>query len=170
VASGRSRRAGKSKALERVSKAENATPQISTEERERRRQRAKELVEQGRLGGPVYGAMGGRAPRRRAPTMVELVAEGIREESALVLQALLDGMRDDSPLYLRIASAKACLEYERVERDLQLREGVDVRAERSDYLRDEERSLAIAQRAREIIEERRRAENAIDVEPGDEDD
>lgn len=66
--------------------------EISDEERERRRQRALQLKEEGKIG-PQFGKLGGR-PRK--PRVSEILAEEARKDADQMLKVLKDGIRSDS--------------------------------------------------------------------------
>jgi hypothetical protein len=90
---------------------------LSDEERQRRRERALELVAQGKIGGARDGA--GRPRRRRAG---EIVAEKIENEASKIFAAVQDGLSDQQPIKVRLAAAKMALDIEQREAEIRLRE------------------------------------------------
>lgn len=66
--------------------------EISDEERERRRERALKLKEEGKIG-PQFGHLGGR-PRK--PRVSELLADEARKDADQILAVLKNGIRSDS--------------------------------------------------------------------------
>lgn len=99
--------------------AKKRTLNISEEERERRRQNALELTQQGKIG-PQYGKLGGR-PRK--PRATEIVAEKAKQHAEEIANVFLDIIQNqDEKSAAKLAAANSWLEHEQKEAQLQLQE------------------------------------------------
>ena len=76
------------------------------------RERARELVAAGKLGGAKYGRMGGR-PRK--PRAGELAAQQAAEHAEQIVQAFADALHPSQPPLVRLRAAVAWLDLERKE-------------------------------------------------------
>jgi hypothetical protein len=81
--------------------------------------RAKQMNEDGKMGGAKYGALGGarKTQKRRA---TEIVAESAAEHAEAIKQVFIDGIDDTNPIGVRLQAAKEFLKVEQddIERDL----------------------------------------------------
>lgn len=89
---------------------------ISEEERQRRSERAKQLVKQGKIGGVQKGA--GRPKKERAS---EVVAEKIREDGERIYRALRKALNSKSDS-VALKAALAMIQIEREEEEYQAKE------------------------------------------------
>lgn len=92
-------------------------PAVTEEERKRRSQLARRLHEQGRFGGPEFGAMGGR-PRK--PSVNEHLIEHFRERSDLIVRAVESNLRSKNKAHrMRAAEfvSKLELEHDKAQRE-----------------------------------------------------
>jgi hypothetical protein len=103
--------------------------QISDEERQRRRDKAKELVAAGRIGGPRPGS--GRPRKKRAS---EVIAEKVERRANEVSGALFDGLKPHQPQTVRNDSARTLLAIEEKEHLLRREEERELRAASRDEL------------------------------------
>src|ERR1043166_1444853 len=93
---------------------------ISEQERERRREMARRLHAEGRLGGSEFGKLGGRPRKVRAS---ELVAERAKDEAKLIAQTFLDALQSEKvPMHVKVAAAEKWLAIEHREDELKLKE------------------------------------------------
>lgn len=90
---------------------------MSVEERERRRQRALELVKQGKIGGPRPGS--GRPRKRRAS---EVLNERIEKNAEEIWKVFEDSIARTAPPHVRLQAATKLLEIEREELRLEAEE------------------------------------------------
>lgn len=102
---------------------------LSDEERERRRQLARELHAQvdpdtgrRRFGGSQPGS--GRPRKVRA---AELVAEEAQKEARNIAKVLKEAIEPNQPITVRVAAAKQWIEIENKEAELQLKEDRELR-------------------------------------------
>jgi hypothetical protein len=86
---------------------------LSEEERERRRQRARELVAAGKIGGPRAGS-----GRPRKPRASEVLAERIRGEADEMFTALKRGLGKDVPQSVTNDTVRTMLMIEENERKI----------------------------------------------------
>lgn len=89
---------------------------ISEEERQRRSERARQLVKQGKIGGVQKGA--GRPKKERAS---EVVAEKIREDGERIYRALRKALNSKSDS-VALKAALAMIQIEREEEEYQAKE------------------------------------------------
>lgn len=101
------------------------TLQISDEERERRRERARQLHQEGKFGGD----QGGRRPRNVRAS--ELIAQKAQEHSDKVVKVFLDAIDPKQPITVRLQAATKWLEAENKEAALQLKEEREAFAKKS---------------------------------------
>jgi hypothetical protein len=105
------------------------TYNLTPEERERRRQLAKSLVAQGKLGGRQPGA--GRPRKKRA---AEVVAEEAQKEASKIVKAFQAALDPSQPAQIRLQAAKDWLAVEHKESVLQLQEDRDLQKLERDEL------------------------------------
>lgn len=91
--------------------------ELSDEERQRRRELAKKMVEEGKIGGPRPGS--GRPRKKRAS---EYVAEAARTHANKIVDAFLDSIHETAPAQIRLQAAKDWLLIEQKEAEIQLKE------------------------------------------------
>src|SRR5262245_8613930 len=95
--------------------------ELTDAERKRRSDRAKELVEQGKIGGPRPGS--GRPRKVRA---AEIVAEKARANADKIAQAYIDALDPAKPDAIRLQAARDWLGVENKEGELTRKEEKDL--------------------------------------------
>jgi hypothetical protein len=120
-----------------------------------RRERARQMVEAGLIGGARYGRLGGR---KRLPRASEVAAAEIRKHGKEIARVAIEGLRHPSA-HVRLKALDACLRIEARVADSERVEIEQSKAEAEQMSRDEliatlSRQLAAGTPTGEVLRER----------------